>query len=128
MQAHSLRALIPCIDGIDEGADLKEVIETYLVEKLAPMGTRTVLTSRPEGVRLSMYQEEFVIMNLKPLTMEQQNSLISLQIGDNEFFKQLSATVNIQRTHDAIYTATAFPSPADRKEIEEMQVRSVVHA
>ena len=104
------------------------MIETYLVEKLAPMGTRTVLTSRPEVVRLNMYQEEFVIMNLKPLTMEQQNTLISLQIGDNEFFKQLSATVNIQRTHDAIYTATAFPSPADRKEIEEMQVRSVVHA
>ena len=117
MQAHSLRALIPCIDGIDEGADLKEVIETYLVKKLAPM-SRTVLTSRPEGVRLSMYQEEFVIINLKPLTMEQQNSLISLQIGDNEFFKQLSATVNIQRTHDEIYKTTAFPSPVDRKEIE----------
>ena len=127
MQAHSLRALIPCIDGIDEGADLKEVIETYLVKKLAPM-SRTVLTSRPEGVRLSMYQEEFVIMNLKPLTMEQQNTLISLQIGDNEFFKQLSATVNIQRTHDEIYTTTAFPLPADRRAIEEIQVRSVVHA
>ena len=124
LQAYELRALIVLIDGIDEGADLKERIEEFVVKKLAPAGLRVVLTSRPEGVKLELY-EDFVIMNLKPLTESQQNELIRLQITDKpaskEFFDHLSATKTIRTTHDGIY-ADSF-SPEDRETIETMTMK-----
>eukprot|EP00966_Prymnesium_polylepis_P203155 4706309-Prymnesium_polylepis.1 len=56
LQAYELKALIPLIDGIDEGADLKGEIEDFVVKRLAPAGLRAVLSSRPEGVNLGLYK------------------------------------------------------------------------
>ena len=53
---------------IDEAAGLKESIEEYVLRVLVPMGVRLVVTSRPEGVRLELYEKGWVVMNLMPLT------------------------------------------------------------
>ena len=44
-----------------------------------PLGIRTAVSSRPEGVRLERY-DKFVVMNLSPLTDEQQRAAIAAQL------------------------------------------------
>ena len=63
---------------MDEAADLKEHVEHYVTQELVPAGHSLVVTSRPEGVRLRLF-ERFVIVNLDPLSEEQQNSAINMQ-------------------------------------------------
>ena len=75
LQLFAMRALILLIDGVDEAADLKEVIEDYVTSELVREGHPLVVTSRPEGVRLRLYARDFVVMNLLPLTQEQQGDV-----------------------------------------------------
>ena len=56
LQAYELRALIVLIDGIDEAAGMKLAIEDFVHKEVAVSGNRVVVTSRPEGVRLELYQ------------------------------------------------------------------------
>ena len=51
LQAYELRALVCCIDGVDEAAGLKSRVEDLVLLRLAPSGVRLVVSSRPEGVR-----------------------------------------------------------------------------
>lgn len=46
LQAYEMRALVPLIDGVDEGADLKQTIETFITDKLAPLGVHTGIHMR----------------------------------------------------------------------------------
>lgn len=73
-RAYRLRSLVLLVDGVDEAAGLKQFVEAWVLRGLMPHGVRVVLTSRPEGVRAVMYKESFVIMDLKPLSMDQQAS------------------------------------------------------
>ena len=75
LQLFEMRALILLIDGVDEAADLKEVIEDYVTSELVREGYPLVVTSRPEGVRLRLYARDFVVMNLLPLTQAQQGDV-----------------------------------------------------
>ena len=45
-----MRALVCCIDGVDEAAAFKAQIEDLVILRLVPFGIRTVVSSRPEGV------------------------------------------------------------------------------
>ena len=47
LMAYEMRALIPLIDGVDEGADLKQTIETFIVKQLSPSGLRTGTRHHP---------------------------------------------------------------------------------
>eukprot|EP00966_Prymnesium_polylepis_P150909 3486004-Prymnesium_polylepis.1 len=51
-QLLSMRGLILLIDGVDEAADLREIVEDYVIRELVPAGQPVLVTSRPEGVRL----------------------------------------------------------------------------
>ena len=64
--------MVVLLDGIDEAAGLKEELEDWLHGTLVPRGIQIVVTSRPEGVRPEKYQRRFVLMNLRPLSTEQQ--------------------------------------------------------
>ena len=101
LMAYDLRALLPLIDGIDEGAGLKHTIEDFIMKQLAPAGFRVVLTSRPEGVRLQRYSDEFVIMSLRSLSDAQQNELVLKQIGQSEIFERLTALGRKRREQPA---------------------------
>ena len=68
-QLLEMRALILLLDGVDEAADLKEVIEDYVCTELVPAGHPIVVTSRPEGVRLRLYKRNFVIMNTSSINL-----------------------------------------------------------
>ena len=50
-QASEMRALVVLIDGVDEAAGLRDVIEAFIHGELVPSGNRVLVTSRPEGVR-----------------------------------------------------------------------------
>jgi hypothetical protein len=56
LQAYEMRALVCCIDGVDEAAAMKGRIEDLVLKTLVPRGIRTVVSSRPEGVRLERYK------------------------------------------------------------------------
>ena len=80
VQAHEMRALIILIDGVDEAAGMKEAIEEFVHKEVAVSGNRVVVTSRPEGVRLELYEERFIVINLLKLSDEQQRKVISSQM------------------------------------------------
>lgn len=91
-QLLEMRALILLIDGVDEAADLKEIVEDYVCTELVPQGHPIVVTSRPEGVRLRLYQRDFVILNLEALTKDQQQSAIRMQLRESAFYSHLRYT------------------------------------
>ena len=111
------RQLLIVIDGVDEAADLSRSIEEFVLKQLVAEGHRVVVTSRYEGVRVDLY-EDFCIMDLKPLSDEQQRSVIHTQLGDNEYFDHLLSFSKIRSEHDRIYREDAFPSAEDREFLE----------
>ena len=62
-QSYEMRAIIVLLDGIDEAADLKLLVEDFVTQRLVRMGVRLVVTSRPEGVRIALYERDFVIVS-----------------------------------------------------------------
>jgi Ran GTPase-activating protein (RanGAP) involved in mRNA processing and transport len=95
-QAYQLRALVVSIDGVDEAASLKTRIEDLVVGQLAPMGVRTVVSSRPEGVRLERYAD-WNVMNLSPLSDEQQHIAIQAQLKNSTTFESLQSLSKARR-------------------------------
>ncbi len=120
-QAFQLRSLVVLLDGVDEAAGLKEMIEDFVHRALLPMGFRVVVTSRPEGVRLRLYARHFVIMNLKPLTAQQQSDAINKQLSNSEFYNHLHAFSTIRAHHDQLYKTEAFSYEQDRRSIEKFK-------
>ncbi|GMH82002.1 hypothetical protein TrVE_jg184 [Triparma verrucosa] len=117
LQLYESRLLIILIDGIDEAASLKEVVEDYITQSLVPAGHQIIVTSRPEGVRLRLYKS-FVVMNLTKLSEEQQNNAISAQLEKSKFYEHLSAFSTIRKEHDKKYTGEAFAMESQRSELE----------
>ena len=77
----------------DEAPDLQQELQDLVTKTWAEDGHDIVVTSRPSGiVDASRYVEKFVIMNLLPLTSEQQRRIIEVQMEGNEFFHNLLAT------------------------------------
>ena len=69
---------------------MKQQVEDFVVSRLVPMGHRIVVTSRQEGVRLRLWAERCVIMNLAKLSEAQQKAAIEAQlvkISNNPFTK-----------------------------------------
>ena len=90
-QAIQMRAVVCLIDGVDEAANLRKTVEDIILRHIVPIGIRVVVTSRPEGVRLPLYKKHFVVLNLKPLSDEQQRTMIGGQLSGNVFFEHLMA-------------------------------------
>ena len=72
------------------------------------------------GVDVSRFQH-FVIMNLKPLSEEQQREAIKHQLKDAKQFEHLAAFKEIRLEHDRIFTQVAFPDEKERREIENFE-------
>ena len=121
-QAIRLKGAILLIDGVDEAAGLRQTIEDLVHLHLVPQGHKVVVTSRPEGVRLPLYRKHFVVLNLKPLTDEQQRQMIQGQLKGNDFFEHLMAFMRIRRGHDELYVRTAFMDDDERRRIESFEV------
>ena len=88
------------LDGVDEAADLSRHIESCVMQ-LVDDGHRVVVTSRYEGVQLDRYTD-FVVMDLKPLSDEQQRAVIEHQLGDNAHFDNLMKFSKIRKKHDKL--------------------------
>ncbi len=87
VMALKMRALVLLVDGLDEAAGRKEVLEKYLVRTLVPMGFRIVATSRPSGVRLRLFSEyasRFVVLDLAKLEPTQQLECAKHQLREHE--------------------------------------------
>ena len=74
-----------------------------------------------QGVKLARYNEaRFVVMNLRPLSDEQQRVAIAQQLDGSADFDHLSAFAAIRREHDKIY-AKAFPDDDMRRAVESFE-------
>ena len=62
--AHELCALVVLVDGVDEAAGMREIVEAFVHYELVPSGNRLMVTSRPEGVDVDEYKSRFVIVRL----------------------------------------------------------------
>ena len=102
-------------------------METLVCQHLVPENYRVVVTSRPEGVRLSVFSKNhFTLMTLLPLTDAQQSEMIHHQLHGNVFFKHLSKFSDIRSVHDRIFK-TAF-SESDRAEIGSFKIHNALKA
>lgn len=117
-QAFEMRSLIVMLDGIDEAASMKLAVEDYVTKTLVPMGVPLLVTSRPEGIRKRLYSRDFVIMNLKPLSQDQQHKIIEKQLQQNEFFKHLMALSAARKDQEEIFNSNF--SPENLQELQSL--------
>jgi hypothetical protein len=105
LQAFRMKKLILVIDGMDEAAGQTELIENFIFNELVCHRHRFVVTSRPEGVKDERVYEKsfFVVLNLNPLTVEDQDRIIDQQLKGNEFFSNLQAFSNVRSVLDKVY-------------------------
>ena len=106
------------LDGVDEAAELSKRIERFVLDQRAD-GHHAIITSRYEGVRVD--HTRFVVMDLKPLSEEQQKRLIMTQLGDNAAFDHLMSFSKIRREHDRIYEDEAFARSYERELLESIE-------
>ena len=92
-QAWDMRGMIIILDGVDEAAGLRALIEDFVLNALVASGNRVMITSRIEGIaNLEPYQAcNFSVLDLKELSNEQQRIVIRTQMDGNEFFDHLLA-------------------------------------
>jgi len=117
--AYEMRACVILVDGVDEAAGLREVVEAFVHYELVTSGCRVVITSRPEGVDLDDYKARFVIMNLLELSQEQQRNVIQMQLQGNLFFEHLVNIGECRKYLDDKYREL-FRSEALRNEVEKL--------
>lgn len=83
-----MRTVIVIVDGIDEAGDLRELIVKLILQQLFERGHSLVATSRPEGVQnaegkfANAELENFTILDLEPLTEDQQDRAIKTQLRE----------------------------------------------
>jgi hypothetical protein len=102
---HSKRLLV-ILDGIDEAADLKDHMYALVEKTLVAGGHRFIATSRPEGVKAALYEREFVVIDLKKYTEEQQLKVIKMQLegtSADKFFDNLFKFLGAQKLLDEEY-------------------------
>ena len=58
LQAYEMRAVVILLDGVDEAAGRRDIVEAFVHYELGPSGNRLVVTSRPEGVDLGDYNPD----------------------------------------------------------------------
>ena len=104
-QAWDLRALIVILDGVDEAAGMRPLIEDFVLNSLVASGNRVMITSRIEGIaNLAPYQAtNFSVLDLKELSNEQQRIVIRTQMDGNEFFDHLLALGELRRGMETAY-------------------------
>ena len=103
LQAYEMRALVILVDGVDEAAGMRDIVEAFVHYELVTSGNRLVVTSRPEGVDLDDYKTRFVVMNLLELSQEQQRNVIQMQLQGNAFFEHLVNIAECRKMMDASY-------------------------
>ena len=64
LQAYEMRAVIILLDGVDEAAGLRDIVEAFVHYELVPSGNRLVVTSRPEGVYLDDFNPDETLIAL----------------------------------------------------------------
>ena len=116
--SYEISALCILVDGVDEAAGMRDVVEAFVHYELVPSGNRIIITSRPEGVDLDDYKARFVITNLKELSQEQQRMVVKMQMKGNAFFDQLVNIAETRKTLDAQYKEL-FPRVDMRSEVED---------
>merc|ERR1711965_739607 len=117
LQAYEMRAVAILVDGVDEAAGMRDIVEAFVHYELVTSGNRLVVTSRPEGVDLEDYKTRFVVFNLKELSQEQQRNVIQMQLQGNLFFEHLVNIAECRKDLDTKYR-DAFRTEALRAEIE----------
>ncbi|KOO22422.1 putative leucine rich repeat protein [Chrysochromulina tobinii] len=117
MLAYEMRAVAILVDGVDEAAGMRDIVEAFVHFELVTGGNRLVVTSRPEGVDLDDYKSRFVVMNLLELSQEQQRNVIQMQLQGNDFFEHLVNIAECRKDLDERYNEL-FRSEALRTETE----------
>lgn len=105
LDAFDSKRLLLILDGIDEAADLKSEVQDLIQNILLPCQIRFMATSRPEGLRESLYRRGFVVLTLKPYTKEQQDQVLSKQLEGRSrvFVDNVRNFSEAFRTLDEIY-------------------------
>ena len=117
LHAYEMRALVILVDGVDEAAGLREIIESFVHFELVVSGNRMAVTSRPEGIDLEEYKTRFCVMNLLKLSESQQRNVINMQLAGNAFFEHLVNIAECRRDLDAKYHEI-FRTEGLRAEVE----------
>ena len=120
-QAFELRGVVLLLDGIDEAGGRRQVLENFVLQVLCPMGIRIVATSRPDGMTLK-FCEAFTIMNLAPLTHDQEEKALRLQLEGDELARRVVEFSRVRRKNDEHYKKTAFPSALARNQVESFEM------
>ena len=98
---------------------MKLAVEEFVTKTLVLMGVPLLVTSRPEGIRKRLYSRDFIIMNLQPLSGDQQHKIIEKQLQQNVFFKHLVAFSKARQAQEDAYRSS-FPEGEERAALEAL--------
>ncbi len=90
--AHAHALTCTAIDGVDEAADLRDTLVDMLFSQLYASGHCLVVTTRPEGLSSEAFERfkgRFLLLDLAPLSDEQQRKIVAQQLKGNKCFHNL---------------------------------------
>ena len=106
MQAFEMHALLVIVDGVDEAVDFGPLVLGLIFDVLRAYGHRLVVTARSDQIYSDLFHH-FVKYNLCPLSVAQQKTAFTLQLGKNSgsmrFFENLMNFTQLRVGHDALY-------------------------
>ena len=127
-QALEMRAAVIVLDGIENAGGREAWLRQFVIKELLQGGHRIVVTTRPEGVGLVRYNDLFVMLELQPLTPDQQRDAVRHQSTSvprdvQEVAQRLLAFSAIRNEQDRIWEE-AFTSSEVREQLECLKVPS----
>ena len=120
--AISLKSAILIVDGVDEAGDLSHQMEQFVLRDLICNGHTVVATSRPEGLRLitdPKYNWGISVLDLLPLTEEQQRQLIGDQTGQRSLIESLWGASEATKLLDKAWRRISNASPAVAEALQQ---------
>ena len=114
------RALL-LLDGMDEGGRMRAAIERHVAEVLAPQGHVLLVTSRPEGLDRTRFEEHFLALELQPLNETQQQRVVEQRVGKERgdtLWREIASTarrdeLNIT-SNPLVYSSSTFAASRHR--------------
>jgi hypothetical protein len=110
------RALL-LLDGMDEGGRMRAAIERHVTEVLAPQGHVLLVTSRPDGLDKTCFQEHFLALELRPLDETQQHIVVERRVGKalgDALWREIAATAP-RDEHNELVTSNPLVCTAQQQ-------------
>jgi hypothetical protein len=137
LQMMLMHRVVFFIDGIDESGSSREAVENFVTVELLERGHKTVITSRHSGFSSDAFKQ-CQLVELLPLSTEQQSQMVRTRVPDGEqadqlmqelgssTFKEISSNPLMLTMMISIYLNNNCKLISNRSELYEKALRTII--